>query len=190
MWSGASWRSWTSARVSGRVLLLRDGRSVALTSGRRIPLNTTVDARNGTITVVVSVNAVTGATATATLADGIFRVNQRRRGATAATSIALRTPRGKARACAARKGPPKGIVRTLGGTVNGSFTVVGKAATATVRDATWVLEDTCSGTRVRSVRGNVSVKGRHYRRSITVRPSRSYLVKARLFGAKQRRSGR
>jgi hypothetical protein len=183
-------RSWTSGTVSGRVLVLRDGRSVALASGRRIPLNTTVDARGGTIEVTVSVNAVTGETQAATLSKGLFRVRQRLRGATATSSIVLRTPPGKRRACAARKPPPKGIVRTLGGTVKGSFTVVGKAATAGVRDATWVLEDTCSGTRVRSVRGNVSVKGRHDRRSITVRPSRSYLVKARLFGAKQRRSGR
>ncbi len=163
------------------------GRYEALGSGQRVPLDANVDARSGTIVINVPGNAVTGATQTATLSKGIFRVSQSRRGAKASTSIRLQTPRGKKRACAARKGPPKGIVRTLNGNVNGSFAVDGAAARATVRDGSWTLTDTCKGTRVKNVRGRVTVKVKRSRRTVTVRPGRSYLAKARLFAARGRR---
>lgn len=179
-------RYWTTGTVLGSVLV--NGRP--LTSGRRLPFGTNVDARNGTLTINVAVNALTSATHSATVSKGIFQVSQRRRGATASSSITLETPRGKNRVCAARRGPPKGIVRTLKGAVTGSFTIVGKVATATVRNASWVVEDGCKGTRVRNIRGRVSIKRKSAKRAKTVRPNRSYVVKARLFGAKRTRDKR
>jgi hypothetical protein len=59
-----------------------------------------------------------------------------------------------------------------------------------VRDASWVIEDGCTGTRVRNVRGGVSVKRTRAKRAKQIRPGGSYLAKARLFGAKRNRDQR
>jgi hypothetical protein len=77
-------------------------------------------------------------------------------------------------------------VRTLTGKVNGSISVVGKAATATVRNASWTVTDLCSGTKVKNRRGSVTVKARRSRKEVTVRPGGTYVAKARLFAAKRR----
>ena len=99
----------------------------------------------------------------------------------------LRTPPGSARACAASSAPRKGVVRRLTIAAKGVFRTVGAAAPAKGRGATWSIADRCDGTLTRAIRGRVSV--RHGSRTVTVRPGRSYLARARLFGARIRRQG-
>ena len=99
----------------------------------------------------------------------------------------MRTPSGSARACAAgRKPPAKGVVRTLSGTAKGRYRITAKAAVAKLTNAAWTIQDRCDGTRVKVTRGKLAVLARH--RTRNVRAGKAYLAKARLFGAKARRS--
>jgi hypothetical protein len=99
-----------------------------------------------------------------------------------------------ARACAARSGvrPLKGIVRTLAGSVlKGVFRTVGAASETTVsHNATWIVEDRCSGTLTQVGRGRATVFDRARDRTVTVGSGQAYLARARLFGAKLGRATR
>ena len=131
-------------------------------------------------------------TSTAQLEAGIFQIKQRRAAAKAAeTDFRLRTPSGAARACAAgRKPPAKGVVRSLKGRAKGRYRLTGKAAVGKLTNAAWTIDDRCNGTRVKVRRGKIAVRDRGRKRTITVRAGKSYLAKARLFGAKARRRDR
>ena len=185
-------KSSTLAPLSGRVLVKVKGRGfVPLTSAASVPVGALVDARAGRVAVASAADFRPAAdprhrTHSADLAAAIFTIRQKRAaGNTAQTDILLRTPPGQNRACAARTPPYKGVVRTLTGSVKGSYRAIAAAATVTVRDAAWTIQDTCNGTRVHAATGSVRVAavGRH--RPVTVNPGRSYLVKAKLFAARR-----
>lgn len=152
-----------------------------------VPAGALVDARVGRVAVASAADFRPATdsrhrTQTAELAAAIFTIRQTRAARNAAqTDILMRTPPGQDRACAAATPPRKGIVRTLIGSVKGSYRAIAAAATVTVRDATWTIEDTCNGTRVHAKSGAVRVSRTGRKRAVTVRPGRSYLVKARLF---------
>ena len=91
---------------------------------------------------------------------------------------------------AARSGPIKGrsrnTVRSLtAATTKGLYRVIGGAAITTAPDATWVTRDRCDGTRTEVGRGRVSVYDREEKTTVRVPAGRSYLVKAKLFAARQ-----
>ena len=79
---------------------------------------------------------------------------------------ALLTPPGSEAACA-RRGPAKGIVRSLSMVAKGLYRTIGGASTATARDATFVTTDRCDGTLTEVGKGRVkvAVKGRRSRSS-------------------------
>jgi hypothetical protein len=84
-------------------------------------------------------------------------------------------------------GPAKGVVRTLSGSGAGFFRTVGAAATAIVSGAaTWSVEDRCDGTLTSVGRGRVRVLDARTHRTRTVRAGQAFLVRARMFAAKQR----
>jgi hypothetical protein len=126
---------------------------------------------------------------------GIFKIRQsaKRRGSSKrskpTTDLVLRTPPGLSRACAAgsKVRPSKGIVRTLAATVKGAFRAIGGAATITASDGTWIVSDRCDGTLTEVGRGRVSVRDTKLKRTFTLRSGQGYLVKAKLFAAKQKR---
>ncbi len=188
-------RSSTVSVLDGDVLVLVPGQGfVRLSGAANIPVGATVDARKGTLAVTTAADFLPAGnprhkTQSARLSAGIFRILQRRaRNGTANTDLALQTPAGAETACAAgRPAPAKGVVRSLSGTVKGTFRAVGAAAAATVRNATWTIEDTCRGTRIRVARGSVSVYDKARKRTVRIKAGRSYLIKARLFGAKKLR---
>jgi hypothetical protein len=162
-------------QVTGTVFIIIDGRSVALGASTSLALGSVVDARGGTIVINVAGGQ------SVTLSQGMFQVTQNAAG----NNVALQTPPGRARACARR--PPKGAVRQLGGTAKGTFRVLGAAATATVRNGVFRVQDTCKGTKVTNVKGTMTVLAKGSRRTKTIRPGRTYVIKARLFGARRRR---
>jgi hypothetical protein len=163
-----------------------------------VPVGSIVDARKGTLRVTTAADFRRGRKrrrlARGRFASAIFAIKQARsrRAAKArrpATQIVLRTPPGRARACAARRSP-KGAIRTLSASAKGVFRTVAAASTTTVRKGTWRVEDRCRGTLTRVSAGRASVFDRGRRRTVSVRPGRSYLARARLFGAKTRRAAR
>jgi hypothetical protein len=179
-----------TSQVEGEVLvrLTPSSAPVPLAGVASLPVGAVVDARKGRL--VLRTAGRRGRSQSARIAAGIFQIKQdrARRGRVAATDLVLRTPPGSARACAAAGAPRKGVVRRLTVAAKGVFRTVGAAAPAKGSSgATWSIADRCDGTLTRSIRGRVSV--RHGGRTITVRPGRSYLARARLFGAKLRRQG-
>ena len=166
-----------------------------------LPTGTVVDARKGRVALTSTVDGrrvgAGGATQTATLAAGIFTIRQQRaaRGSTTRipTDLVLTSAPGAEAACVrtAVSGPIKGrgrsIVRSLtASTHKGLFRTVGGAGIAAARDATWVTQDRCDGTRTEVGKGRVTVTAAKSNRTVTVTAGRSYLIKAALFAARTR----
>jgi len=108
------------------------------------------------------------------------------------TDLVLQSAPGAEAACvrSAISGPIKGrgrnTVRGLTATTEkGLFRIVGAAGISTATDATWASQDRCDGTRTDVGKGSVAVLDRATRKTVTVKSGRSYLVKAKLFAARQ-----
>jgi hypothetical protein len=140
------------------------GRFSPLAQPMVLPLGSRVDTAHGSITLT-SVPKRGGTPQTVTLSGGAFTVTQ----PGGVTDLAL--PGG-----ACRKG--RTTARSLTAEGRGAFRITGARASATGRDGKWVVQDTCAGTRVRAVRGTVSVAdaGRH--RTVRVRAGHAYLARA------------
>jgi hypothetical protein len=175
---------------AGEVRVLKAGEGfVPFAGAANVPIGSVIDTTKGRLAVTTAAKFGGGAqTQSARLSAGIFQAKQRRaKGKAAVTDLRLRTPAGSSRACAAgRRAPAKGV-RALTGVTKGRYRAVGAAAIATSTNATWTVTDTCNGTRVSVTRGSVSVRDLERGRTVTVRPGRSYLAKAKLFGARVRR---
>ena len=168
---------------------------VPLKGQASVPVGSTVDARKGTVAMASAQNSQ-GTQRNARLSAGIFLIRQQRakRGSAAVvgTDLVLQSAPGAEAACArsARSGPIKGrsrnTVRSLtAATTKGLYRVIGGAAITTAPDATWVTRDRCDGTRTEVGRGRVSVYDREEKTTERVPAGRSYLVKAKLFAARQ-----
>ena len=119
----------------------------------------------------------------ASVAAGMFTIRQRR------ASAALRRHEGehrRARACAPGRPRPRGAVRRLLVSVpKGVLRTAGMKGVARGRNAAWTIADRCDGTLTSVRKGRVAVTAG--RRTVRVRPGRSYLVQARLFAARRKR---
>ena len=179
-----------TSQVEGEVLvrLTPNSAPVLLAGVASLPVGAVVDARKGRL--VLRTAGRRGRSQSARIAAGIFQIKQKRarRGRAATTDLVLRTPPGSERACAAAGAPRKGVVRRLTVAAKGVFRTVGAAAPAKGSSgATWSIADRCDGTLTRAIRGRISVRAGG--RTVVVRPGKSYLARARLFGAKVRRQG-
>jgi hypothetical protein len=151
-----------------------------LTGAASLPVGSVVDARRGATELAASDGR--GGVASAVISAGIFAIRQAEaRGAIA--EVALRTPPGKTRACAT--GPRKGVIRKLSIVAKGVFRTRAAKAVVKGRNASWTVSDRCDGTLTRVKRGHVAVKSG--KRTVNLAAGRRLLIKARLFGAKQRR---
>ncbi len=170
--------------VSGIVRVRRPGsrQFVTLTTADAVPLGSTIDVKAGVL-ALSSIPKPAAATQTATFYAGIFKVTQ----PGSITQLALNETLApcKRRATAAAK--PK--TRKLWGDGSGNFRTVGTYSAATVRGTKWLVQDTCAGTLTRVTKGVVSVRDNVKHKTITVRAGKRYLAKARIFRAKQHRSG-
>jgi hypothetical protein len=170
-----------------------------------LPVNTIVDARKGRLAMQSTVDGrrigAGGRRQSVTLSAGIFRIRQinasPRSRKKIPTDLMLKSAPGAEASCVSRKatGPIKGrgrnTVRGLTATTEkGLFRIVGAAGISTAKDATWATRDRCNGTRTDVGKGRVAVLNRETRKTKTVRAGQSYLVKAKLFSAKKKRSTR
>ena len=145
-----------------------------------IPVGAVVDARKGRLELSSSVG---GSVQRASVAAGMFTIRQRR---ASAPVLALVTPKGRARACAPGRPRPRGAVRRLVVSVpKGVLRTAGMKGVARGRNAAWTIADRCDGTLTSVRKGRVAVTAG--RRTVRVRPGRSYLVQARLFAARRKR---
>jgi CSLREA domain-containing protein len=154
-----------------RVKVAGTNRFVELEEGQQIPVGSVIDTTKGRVTIVAA-----GGQA-ADFYDGIFRITQGK-GARPLTTLtlveALSCPKaGKAVAAAKKK------KRRLWGDGNGKFRTKGKHSAATVVGTKWLVEDRCSSTLTRVVRGRVSVRDFVKKKTVIVRAGKKYVARAK-----------
>ena len=82
--------------------------------------------------------------------------------------------------------PPKGVVRALKGSVKGRFSIVAGAGTVSASNGQWLIQDTCKGTKIKNLKGTVSVKKQGSKKVRVIKPGKSYVIKAKLFQARRK----
>jgi hypothetical protein len=166
------------ARKSGTVRFRRPGSKtfVTLTADAQIPVGSTVDTRNGRITITAAQGK--GRTASADFFDGLFKLTQTK-GAKPATTLRLTQklscPR-RHRASASAKKPKS---RRLWGSGHGRFTTKGQYSAATVRGTKWLVQDTCAATTTKVATGVVAVRDFVKRKTIVLRKGKRYVARRR-----------
>jgi hypothetical protein len=164
--------------VSGKVRIKRPGSSrfVTLTAEAQIPVGSSIDTRNGRISITAAQGK--GRTATADFFDGLFKLTQNK-GSKPITTLTLTErlscPR-KGSASAAAKKKKK---RRLWGDGKGRFRTKGEYSSATVRGTRWLTQDRCGSTLTRVVRGRVTVRDFVKRKTVTVRAGKRYTARAK-----------
>jgi hypothetical protein len=159
--------------VSGTVRIKERGskRYVTLREGDQIPVGSSVDTRDGRVTLE------TAGGGKADFFDGLFRLSQGR-GARPLTTLTL-TERLDCRrqATASQKRKPK--KRKLWGSGTGRFRTKGSYSAATIRGTRWLVTDRCTSTTTKVREGSVTVRDLVKRRNVIVRAPRSYTARQR-----------
>ncbi len=166
-------RSVNVTPVSGTVRIKERGskRYVTLREGDQIPVGSSVDTRDGRVTLE------TAGGGKADFFDGLFRLSQGR-GARPLTTLTL-TERLDCRrqATASQKRKPK--KRKLWGSGTGRFRTKGSYSAATIRGTRWLVTDRCTSTTTKVREGSVTVRDLVKRRNVIVRAPRSYTARQR-----------
>jgi hypothetical protein len=146
---------------------------VELAEGQQIPLGTTIDTRRGRVTIV----AAAGAGQTADFYAGIFKLSQTK-GDKPITVLTLveKLSCAKKQASAAAKKKRK---RRLWGDGKGRFRTKGRHSAATVVGTKWLVEDRCTSTLTRVVRGKVRVRDFVKKKTVLVKAGKKYVARAR-----------
>jgi hypothetical protein len=152
-----------------------------------LPVGSLIDARAGTISLVMAMSGQR--TQAATLWSGTFVVHQRKGGQgmtqfTLAGGSFSRCPRsaqaGSVHLAMAAAAPRHRRIRSLWATDNhGHFSTRGQNSVATVRGTRWQTIDRCDGTVTAVSRGTVAVRVTGGHRSVLVTAGHSYLAKSR-----------
>jgi CSLREA domain-containing protein len=144
---------------------------VDLVEGQQIPVGTIVDARKGRVTLIAAGGGE------ADFYGGIFKIGQTK-GAKPLTTLSLTEklacPKKKATTAAKKKKK-----RRLWGDGKGRFRTKGKHSAATVVGTKWLVEDRCTSTLTRVVRGKVKVRDFVKKKTVTVKAGKKYVAKAK-----------
>ncbi len=158
-----------------RVKLPRRKKFRRLTEGEQLPVGTTFDTRNGHVTLIAAANKQ-GGTSTAEFWAGIFKLSQTKKARPLTTLKLIEKLRCKTakKATIAAKRKKK---RRLWGNGSGRFRTDGQYSSATVRGTKWLVEDRCTSTLTRVVRGRVAVRDKVKRKTVVVRAKKRYVAK-------------
>ncbi|HTX07587.1 MAG TPA: hypothetical protein VME22_03190 [Solirubrobacteraceae bacterium] len=162
---------------------------VPLTEARQIPTGSEIDALNGSLKMVSNTGQV-GKTQTATLAGGVFKVTQARKGLTkgmtdfnliesafqGAPSYATCTAKHKATDATVASLSSK-TLQLLKVSGHGKFKTTGRYASATVRGTIYTVADRCDGTLTHVIRDTVVVDDFIRHKTILLHAGQSYLAK-------------
>jgi hypothetical protein len=169
-----------AARKSGTVKFRRPGTStfVTLAADAQIPVGSTIDTRNGRITLTAAQGK--GKTASADFFDGLFKLTQTK-GSKPATTLALTEALScpKAKKASASAAAKKKKTRKLWGSGHGRFTTKGSYSAATVRGTEWLVQDTCTTTTTRVKKGVVAVRDNVKHKTVIVRAGKRYVARRR-----------
>jgi len=153
--------------VSGTILVRLPGSSTftTLPAGASVPLGSTIDATNGSVSVTVSLPG--GGTQTGVFYGGEFVLLQSPNGTTTpvltggsfngcptptTTNGALASTASKK-----KKKKPKTVIRQLWGSAHGKYTTKGRYGSASVSGTIWLVQDRCDGTYIEATKDNVIV---------------------------------
>jgi CSLREA domain-containing protein len=145
-------------------------------NGAQLPVGTTVDALNGRVTIVAASDAQ-GGTDTAVFYGGIFKIGQTK-GKKPTTILSLTEKLSCPKAGAASIAAKRKKKRRLWGDGEGKFRTKGKHSAATVVGTKWLVEDRCTSTLTRVVRGRVSVRDFAKKKTVIVRSGKKYTARA------------
>jgi DNA-binding beta-propeller fold protein YncE len=145
-----------------------------------------IDARSGTVTLVMAMPA--GRTQAASVGHGRFTIAQPRSqhgltqialaGSSFASCPTPRTAHASAAKPAHKPAKPSHVVRQLWSKDNhGQFQTHGHNSVATVRGTEWITQDRCDGTLTHVLRGTVTVRPHGARHSVTITAGHSYLAR-------------
>lgn len=151
------------APVKGTVLIRVPGTSAftLLTGAINIPLGSTIDATNGTVSLTLALPD--GTTETGQFYGGEFVLTQSANGTLIATLTGGSyagcpvAPRKGSALIAAAKKKPNTVIRQLWGSAHGDYTTKGRYGSAAVSGTVWLTQDRCDGTFVRVTKDNVIV---------------------------------
>jgi hypothetical protein len=162
--------------VSGKVGIRRPGskKDVDLKGSEGIPMGSIVDTGEGVV-ALTSLAKAGGTPQTAKFYQGVFKVTQ----SGSVTNLTLTDPLASCRGARAGAAAAKKKTRHLWGDGKGSFRTNGKYSSATVRGTKWLVQDSCSGTLTRVVRGTVAVRDNVRHKTVTVKAGKSYLARPR-----------
>jgi hypothetical protein len=145
-----------------------------LDEGEQIPLGTIVDVRRGRVTIV----AAAGGDQQADFYGGIFKLSQTK-GKNPITVLRLVEKLSCASKKQAHAAAKKKKKRRLWGNGKGRFRTKGKHSAATVVGTKWLVQDRCTSTLTRVVRGRVRVRDFIKDKTVIVRAGKRYVAKKR-----------
>ena len=168
--------------VSGTVRVRTPGSSgyAALDDAGSLPVGSTIDARDGVLTLTAALPG--GGAQTGTFWGGLFGVRQDR--GTGMTHLFVRRPAGcSVRAAGGvaesfgkrRRRPPQNDL--WGSDSHGRFSTHGANSAATVRGTRWLTVERCDGTLTRVVSGRVLVRDLRTGRRVMLTANRQYLAR-------------
>jgi hypothetical protein len=162
--------------ISGRVGIRRPGgkQNVDLQGSDDIPLGSIVDTDEGVVELS-SLAKAGGAAQKARFYEGVFKVTQ----SGSVTVLALAEPLASCRSARAGAAAASKKKRHLWGDGKGAFRTNGKYSSATVRGTKWLVQDSCSGTLTRVVRGKVTVRDDVRHKTVVVPAGKSYVARPR-----------
>ena len=168
-------RSVNGTPKSGTVKVKLPGRNSfrILREGEQLPNGTVVDTLKGRITLTTA--AGDGKVSRADFYDGIFKFKQAK-GLTTLTLVEKLSCARNGQASAAAKAKKK---RRLWGDGKGRFQTKGKHSAATVVGTKWLVEDRCTSTLTRVVRGRVKVRDFAKKKTVLVRAGKKYVARAK-----------
>jgi hypothetical protein len=153
-----------------RVRLPGTARFVRLEEAEQLPVGTTFDTRDGRVTLFAAGDQ------SATFYAGIFRLTQNR-AAKPRTTLTLTERLACGRAGGARIAARGKKKRRLWGDGSGKFRTKGKHSAATVVGTKWLVQDRCTSTMTRVVRGRVSVRDFAKKKTVIVRAGKKYTAR-------------
>jgi hypothetical protein len=161
--------------VSGKVKVKLPGKKTYtnLTGEQQLPVGTSVDARDGRITIVAA-----GKGGKADFYDGIFKISQTK-GTKPLTTLTLTEKLSCPKAKKASAAVKKKKSRRLWGSGKGSFRTAGRYSAATIRGTRWLVTDRCTSTTTKVAAGVVSVRDKVKHRTKIVRKGHSYTARRR-----------
>jgi hypothetical protein len=148
---------------------------LSLKDDARIPVGSTVDAREGAVKVTTASDD-DGGTQSATFSHGVFQVRQR--STSPVTTLVLRGRLGTCGKRIASASRHRGR-RRLWGRGRGRFRTRGRHSATSVRGTIWLTEDRCNGTLTRVRRGTVAVRDRVRKRTVLVSAGKQYFARGR-----------